>query len=80
MIMDVIMPRMNGKEAFAAIARTNPELKVLFTSGYPPEDVNSKGIRFDEDNFLPKPAAPLTLLKMAQQLLSQSPGAENRGR
>jgi len=79
-IMDVIMPRMNGKEAFAAIARTNPELKVLFTSGYTPDDVNRRGIRFDRDNFISKPAAPLDLLNKVQELLSQIPGAENRGR
>jgi len=72
-IMDVVMPKMNGKEAFAAIAETKPDLKVLFTSGYTPDDVNKKGIRFDKDNFLSKPAAPQTLLKMVRELLSQLP-------
>jgi signal transduction histidine kinase/CheY-like chemotaxis protein len=69
-IMDVVMPKMNGKEAFAAIAKTNPELKVLFTSGYTPDDVNKKGVLFGADNFIPKPAAPRELLRMVRELLS----------
>jgi CheY-like chemotaxis protein len=73
-IMDVVMPKMNGKEAFAAIVKTKPGLKVLFTSGYTPDDVNMKGIRFDKDNFISKPAAPLALLKRVQELLSQQSG------
>ena len=70
-IMDVVMPKMNGKEAFAAIVQTNPDLKVLFTSGYTPEDVDKKGIRFEKDNFIAKPAAPQTMLRMVRELLSQ---------
>ncbi|HBG04389.1 MAG: diguanylate cyclase [Geobacteraceae bacterium GWC2_58_44] len=73
-IMDVVMPKMNGKEAFAAIAKIKPSLKVLFTSGYTPDDVNRKGVLFDEDNFVPKPAAPQTLLRMVRELLSPAPG------
>ena len=72
-IMDVVMPKMNGKEAFAAIARIKPELKVLFTSGYTPDDVNRKGIHFDKDNFISKPAAPPALLKMVRELLPEIP-------
>ena len=70
-IMDVVMPKMNGKEAFAAIAQSKPELKVLFTSGYTPDDVNRKGVQFDRDNFIAKPAAPQALLKMVGELLGQ---------
>ena len=69
-IMDVVMPKMNGKEAFAAIAQTKPDLKVLFTSGYTPDDVNRKGIQFDKDNFIAKPASPRELLKMVRELLT----------
>jgi signal transduction histidine kinase len=72
-IMDVVMPKMNGKETFAAIVKTNPALPVLFTSGYTPDDVNRKGIQFEDDNFIAKPVAPLTLLRMVRELLSRLP-------
>jgi CheY-like chemotaxis protein len=72
-IMDVVMPKMNGKEAFAAIVKANPVLPVLFTSGYTPDDVKRKGIQFEDDNFIAKPVAPLTLLRMVRELLSRLP-------
>src|SRR5512136_1340092 len=33
-IMDVIMPRMNGRELFSEISRLKPGTKVIFSSGY----------------------------------------------
>jgi len=69
-IMDVVMPKMNGKEAFAEIARMRPGTKVLFTSGYTPNDVNRKGVHFDSDNFIGKPCRPQDLLKMVADLLA----------
>jgi len=70
-IMDVVMPKLNGKEAFAEIARIRPGTKVLFTSGYTPDDVNKKGVLFGRDNFIGKPSPPLALLKMVAELLAK---------
>jgi signal transduction histidine kinase len=69
-IMDVVMPKMNGKEAYASIASIRPGIKVLFTSGYTPDDVSRKGVHFDKDNFLAKPSSPQDLLKMVADLLT----------
>jgi len=69
-IMDVVMPKMNGKEAFQEIAKVRPDLKVLFTSGYTPDDVKKKGIRFGTDNFLYKPSPPQVLLEKVRELLA----------
>jgi signal transduction histidine kinase len=69
-IMDVVMPKLNGKEAFARIARLRPDTKVLFTSGYTPDEVNRKGVHYGEDNFLSKPSSPQALLKMVEELLA----------
>ncbi|HEY5513948.1 MAG TPA: ATP-binding protein [Geomonas sp.] len=69
-IMDVVMPKMNGKEAFAEIAKIRPGTKVLFTSGYTPDDVIKKGVLFEKDNFLAKPSSPQTLLRMVRELLA----------
>jgi signal transduction histidine kinase/uncharacterized protein YigA (DUF484 family) len=69
-IMDVVMPKMNGKEAYSEIAKIKPRTKVLFTSGYTPDDVKQKGVAFDSKNFLPKPSAPHVLLKRVRELLA----------
>jgi signal transduction histidine kinase len=68
-VMDVVMPKLDGKETFAEMDRLRPGTKVLFTSGYTPDDVNRKGIRFDRDNFLAKPCSPQDLLRMVGELL-----------
>jgi len=70
-IMDVVMPKLNGKEAFAEIARIRPGTKVLFTSGYTPDDVNRKGVLFGSDNFIGKPSQPRELLRRVAELLAQ---------
>ena len=69
-IMDVVMPKLNGKEAFERIARIRPGTKVLFTSGYTPDDVSRKGVLFGRDNFIAKPSAPQTLLRMVADLMA----------
>ena len=33
-ILDMIMPRMNGREAFVAMKEINPDIKVIVASGY----------------------------------------------
>jgi signal transduction histidine kinase/CheY-like chemotaxis protein len=70
-IMDVVMPKMNGKEAFAEISLMRPGTKVLFTSGYTPNDVSRKGVHFDRDNFIGKPCRPQELLKRVAELLAE---------
>ncbi|GFO68876.1 histidine kinase [Geomonas limicola] len=68
-IMDVVMPKLNGKEAYTEIAQLKAGIKVLFTSGYTPDDVNRKGVRFGHDNFIAKPCSPEALLKMVADLM-----------
>ena len=33
-LMDVVMPKKNGKEAYEEIKKTHPNVRVIFTSGY----------------------------------------------
>jgi YesN/AraC family two-component response regulator len=33
-ILDIIMPEMDGREAYAAMLAINPNVKVIFSSGY----------------------------------------------
>jgi two-component system cell cycle sensor histidine kinase/response regulator CckA len=36
-VLDVVMPRLGGQEAYAAMATLRPDLKTVFISGYAPE-------------------------------------------
>jgi signal transduction histidine kinase/CheY-like chemotaxis protein len=72
LLLDVIMPRKNGKEAFEEIRKIKPDVKVIFTSGYPADVIRQKGVLDETDLFLFKPASPRETLRMVQNALSPS--------
>ena len=68
-VMDVVMPKMNGKQAYLEIAKLRPDVKVLFMSGYTADIVLEKGIAADEFNFMHKPVTPMELLRRIREIL-----------
>jgi CheY-like chemotaxis protein len=69
LVMDVIMPKMNGKDAIDAIRRVSPDVKVLFTSGYTGDVLNNKGIEEEGLHFVAKPVVPRELLRKVRHIL-----------
>jgi PAS domain S-box-containing protein len=69
LLLDVIMPKKNGKDAYDEIRKIAPEVKVLFTSGYTADFVSTKGINEQGYYFLPKPASPTALLLKVREVL-----------
>ena len=76
LLLDVIMPRKNGKEACEEIRKIRPDIKVIFTSGYPSDVIRQKGVLDEADLFLFKPASPRETLRVVQEALYPEP-AEN---
>jgi DNA-binding NtrC family response regulator len=72
-IVDVIMPRMNGREVYEEIARVNPGMKVIFTSGYTADVFPKNEMKGKEMHFLAKPIVPGELLKYVRKLLDEKP-------
>ncbi len=70
-ILDVVMPKMNGKDAYSRIRQAQPDVKVIFTSGYTADIVHKKGILEEGLNFISKPAAPQDFLKKIREVLGQ---------
>jgi PAS domain S-box-containing protein len=68
-LTDVIMPKKNGREAYEEMLRSDPALKVLFTSGYTADFLEQRGIESGAINFLPKPASPSDLLRKVREVL-----------
>ncbi|MRR57215.1 MAG: hybrid sensor histidine kinase/response regulator [Deltaproteobacteria bacterium] len=68
-VMDVVMPRKNGREAYGEIIKVRPDVRVLFMSGYTSDIVEEKGIIAEGVNFISKPVNPLDMLKKIRELL-----------
>ncbi|MBJ6723382.1 PAS domain S-box protein [Geomesophilobacter sediminis] len=68
-ILDVIMPKMNGKEALEEIERIRPGSKAIFISGYTDEIIHERGILDAGLEFVPKPLNPLHLLQKVREIL-----------
>jgi len=62
LITDVIMPQMDGPTLVMEVRKTQPELKVIFISGYTEDKVRSQFASNEEIHFLPK---PFTLKQLA---------------
>ena len=61
LVADVIMPSINGPEAFRQIAAFHPETKVLYVSGYPGSTITVRGILKEGIQFIQKPFSKKTL-------------------
>jgi two-component system cell cycle sensor histidine kinase/response regulator CckA len=70
-ILDVIMPRKNGRDVYDEITRISPGVKTIFLSGYTSDILTSKGIFQDGLNFLIKPVLPGVLLNKVREVLGK---------
>ena len=68
-LMDMIMPKKNGREAFEEIHRIKPGVKVLFSSGYTADFIESRGVSEDSIELIMKPVKPMELLHKVRDML-----------
>ncbi len=68
-ILDVIMPKMNGREVYDAIRGIDPDMRILFCSGYARDVVVSQGGVEEGMNYLAKPFTPKELLMKIREVL-----------
>lgn len=62
-ILDLRLPDINGMEVYEKIKMTDPNLGVIFVSGYSPDDSISETIKKNNYFYLHKPFEPEDLLK-----------------
>jgi Cu+-exporting ATPase len=71
-LLDLIMPKKGGREAFEEIRALRPEARVLFSSGYSPEFIESRGgLGKEGPDLLTKPVHPLDLLRKVRAVLDR---------
>jgi PAS domain S-box-containing protein len=71
-LLDVVMPRINGKEVYDTIKSIRPEVKALFMSGYTADIINQKGVLDEGLNYISKPLTPDALLRKVREVLNSA--------
>jgi len=70
-IMDMIMPKKSGREAYQDIRRLKPSVKVLFISGYSPDLLQNKGVLETGEEVIIKPVRPMELARRVREILDR---------
>jgi PAS domain S-box-containing protein len=70
-ILDVVMPKKDGKEVYHEIKKVSPDTKVIFMSGYATDILYKKGIVEEGLIFISKPISPDELLIKVREVLDR---------
>jgi len=70
-LMDMIMPKKNGKEAYEEIVLLQPNVKVLYSSGYTADFIQNRGVSEEGIELIMKPVQPMDLLRKVREVLDR---------
>jgi two-component system, cell cycle sensor histidine kinase and response regulator CckA len=68
-VTDLVMPEMGGRALAEALRESDPELPVLFMSGYSDDEVTRRGVSDSRIAFLPKPFTADSLVEALREAL-----------
>jgi len=68
-LLDVIMPKRNGKQVYSEMVSICPGIKAIFMSGYNEDIIHKNGILDEGSNFISKPYVPSELLRKIREVL-----------
>ena len=68
-LIDLIMPKRNGRDAAAEMRKASPGLKVVYMSGYTADIIRERDIAEADAVFLPKPLLPQDMLRTVRDVL-----------
>ncbi len=72
LVFDVVMPKRSGKSAYDTIKKMNPDVKILFMSGYSEDILHKRGVIVEKGlKYATKPIFPTELLKIIRELLDK---------
>ena len=69
-VMDVVMPKQNGRETGVAMRRIKPDLPIILISGYTHDVVNSEELAGEGFHFIHKPIQPEVLIDKIREVLA----------
>jgi nitrogen-specific signal transduction histidine kinase/CheY-like chemotaxis protein len=68
-VLDVVMPRKGGKAAFDEMHKANPNLKVIYMSGYSADAIHDSYVLIPGTPILQKPFGPAVLARKIREVL-----------
>ena len=71
LLLDVVMPLKGGKDVADYVAASNPEIPVIFTSGYNENAIHKNFVLNDEIILIQKPFARENLLETVRTVLDK---------
>jgi CheY-like chemotaxis protein len=71
-LLDLVMPRKGGKEAYEEMRKARAEIKVIFMSGYSGEAVHGSSVLIAGIPFLSKPFGPGVLARKVREVLDKA--------
>jgi len=72
LLSDLVMPGLRGEELWLRLREERPDLKALFMSGYPADDVVRAMIERGDIEFLPKPFSNNQLLRKVREVMVET--------
>lgn len=72
LLTDLVMPGMSGKDLADRLRKQQPQLKVLYMSGYPAEEIGRLGVLDDDLEFMAKPFSAEELLTKVRRALDRA--------
>jgi PAS domain S-box-containing protein len=72
LLTDVVMPGMNGRELARHLVERNPQIKVLYMSGYTEYTIGRHGVLEPGTYFLQKPFTPAALGNKVREILDDA--------
>ncbi|WP_456408436.1 PAS domain S-box protein [Caldithrix abyssi] len=67
-LTDLVMPVMNGRKLARILKRENPDLKILFMTGYDDNAISKQGMVTEDIDYISKPFSPNKLAKKLEEI------------
>ena len=71
LILDIKMPKKNGKDAYDAIKKIRPGISAIFMSGYSDDAIHKDDLLKEGLDFISKPILPEELLRKVREALDK---------